>query len=740
MTSILLLEHQSLPRWLLRFLKNPDEALDQLLRGEVYLEESDAADPGDILIDWVERYSDELGFRETLDAALARWIEKSWTAPPPLPEDELVWADAWIRACNAVAYIEVLEASATALRRRFDERDKRLGPLSYGRSRDPLGRYLFAIAQHQKDRELIPLWLRLCELGPSVPLHHGVYGVEGVRRAPGSSGNGIPADVVNALLTLADGLGTAVALGRISEETAHDEWFSFVNVIVGQYTDVALWEEQLARAAMEDHRPSLRWLRELSGTPEEIVQKVEISAVHPSWTDQELAWAARANELDSALAGSEWSRIGEVEKLIADELAYASLTGRSTPLVLSLVRFSRRIEVHDPSSADKWCAEARRWQPWNPYPWVVGMRARRWLSPADAAELGWSAVLRFPDNALAHRELGAALIVSNSLVEAEALLLRATEKFPENPFIVDALSDTLMKQGRVGEAMEVWRERDSLPDASALYERRLQLIEAWEKTHAVQGCAEGDAGVHITTPEATTVRARTLRHASRSMGPIALERASAVLTAANGNAKNDPVLGAEHILLTMARDGLDAAKSALRANPLPRRHAAVAHLELRLWRKEAELDERSYSSEPLLELRGLSDDLREIDPELMPLAQLASLRSIAALSDSGARAEDLLGRAQLLEKWTDTARRRPTVAGSPVDDDATMLRRASVSPNREAGRAFLRWWAERVDELVLEATLTNGGSVDALEGALGTHADALDAVEEDFAARVTVAP
>jgi hypothetical protein len=116
------LDHAALPSWILRFLDEPDAALDQILRGAVFLGASGAAEPGDLLIDWIDRYADDLDIGDVFDERLAAWLEIHWDAPDNDDGDEIVAADAWVRALNAVGYLEELQQSAEVLRARFDDR------------------------------------------------------------------------------------------------------------------------------------------------------------------------------------------------------------------------------------------------------------------------------------------------------------------------------------------------------------------------------------------------------------------------------------------------------------------------------------------------------------------------------------------------------------------------------------------------------------------------------------------
>src|SRR4051794_1913683 len=101
------------PAWLARFETAPSAALDELLRGAVYLPA--AEDPVLALVDWVLEIGDFRGFRTKLDGVLSDWIRERGNSvgAEPDPQDE---ARAWIAASMLVAYSPDLTEAASTLR------------------------------------------------------------------------------------------------------------------------------------------------------------------------------------------------------------------------------------------------------------------------------------------------------------------------------------------------------------------------------------------------------------------------------------------------------------------------------------------------------------------------------------------------------------------------------------------------------------------------------------------------
>lgn len=76
-----LFEGRSVPRWLRAFERDPDEALDALLFGRADCAHLNAAEPSELLLDWLRALGDDFG--TACDVALERWIERAWASRCP---------------------------------------------------------------------------------------------------------------------------------------------------------------------------------------------------------------------------------------------------------------------------------------------------------------------------------------------------------------------------------------------------------------------------------------------------------------------------------------------------------------------------------------------------------------------------------------------------------------------------------------------------------------------------------
>ena len=173
---------EPIPEWLASFQADPDDAVDGLLTGRIYLGHLNVAERDLLLADWVERLEAD-AFRERVDGALVRWIKSHWGRLDYLRPASL--ADTWQCAANVVAFAAPrLSGAARELRRHFGERQSFLGVLSVAPSRDPLGRYLAALAANQNDEALASYWDWMCDLPQGLPLYHARYALEGVAGLP----------------------------------------------------------------------------------------------------------------------------------------------------------------------------------------------------------------------------------------------------------------------------------------------------------------------------------------------------------------------------------------------------------------------------------------------------------------------------------------------------------------------------------------------------------------------------
>ncbi len=250
-----------LPEWLARFAEAPTPALDELFFRRFFHGHLQVADPEDLLVDWIQMLGDTGDFTARLDGELRAWVERRWGGVPESRRAKR-WADAWQRLANVVAAVDnELPLTVEGLRGRFDEAREALGPFSTSPSRDPLGRYLWAIAGHQADRSLEADWWSMCDLGDDVVFYHGSYalgGVAGLPPPPGEEGGGFRNDVVHAVLRLGRAFDRLVAQRRLRLKQAGEEY----GVVAGWALAAFPFPDRWCDALAPRWRNEPQWVRD----------------------------------------------------------------------------------------------------------------------------------------------------------------------------------------------------------------------------------------------------------------------------------------------------------------------------------------------------------------------------------------------------------------------------------------------------------------------------------------------
>jgi hypothetical protein len=256
----------AVPGWITDFDRNPPTAIDEALRGRYYFGHLNVAEPSELLIDWAIGIGTRNDFVQRLDQALAQWIISHWGQK--IRNSAIATAMAWIRLTEVVANIEALQEAPRILRSYFDDRQAYLGPLSEGPSRDPLGMYLYAVARHQQDRSLLPIWWQYCDLAPGIPWYHGLYGIWGLRRLPPATEEErgrFPERVAIGLARLAIGLYRRSLDQSLSLEEAKAEFQRVAHLTLAAYPFPGRWRECWSTyiSFIEDDFEPVKWMREL---------------------------------------------------------------------------------------------------------------------------------------------------------------------------------------------------------------------------------------------------------------------------------------------------------------------------------------------------------------------------------------------------------------------------------------------------------------------------------------------
>ncbi|MFY9821582.1 MAG: tetratricopeptide repeat protein [Thermoanaerobaculia bacterium] len=452
---------EPVPEWLLAFESAPVEALDSLLGRRFYFGPLNAADPEELLVDWALLLAGANGFVVQLDEALAAWIEANWGIFPQ-ERSAARMADAWSRLTNVVTYVEDLPRAAQALRSHFEDRDDFLGPLSVSPSRDPLGRYLMAVAEHQEDRHLAPFWWSLCDLQDGVPFHRAPCAIAGLLGLPPldeTQAGGFREQAAWGVVRLAEALHRRIERRELQSTRARDEWLWTARRAMARLPFPASWQEIFEEAIRRGIPAECQaWLEIVA--PSLTSELGNLSSRHrPRETFDIHSWPKRAQSIARALRENQPQALEQARVLLREEEHYALLYGDSGNLVRSLRNFTSSVWRRVPERALQWAEMAVSWEPWDAYSWNILTQARWKARGAEAGlSLAWEAVERFPENSVARNGLAEILKSVGHLAEAEAVYRQAMTELPTNDVTRNGLAGLLKEVGRLAEAESVYRQ------------------------------------------------------------------------------------------------------------------------------------------------------------------------------------------------------------------------------------------------------------------------------------------
>ncbi len=454
-----LFEGRSVPRWLRAFERDPDEALDALLFGRADCAHLNAAEPSELLLDWLRALGDDFG--TACDVALERWIERAWGQPLPATGSATQAALAWVGACDLIAGSSSLSRAAAALRARFLDERHVLAGLVEGRARDPEGRAWLALARHQPDRALLPEWWRLCSLPPDEPWYRGLYGVQGLEYLPPEQpgrGGGFPVHVAEGLRVLALALLRREHEGWLRPHDGEREFVPVARLTMAAFPFPerwrAFWREALER---EPERAEVlrEWARKAGARVTSEGARASGGARRALAPDP--GWARQAKDIAARLP--EEGALAEAQRLIEAEERYTQATGDTYSLVRSLCSFAAPLRRTRPERALAWATRARQLDPWDAYTWTTSATCALALDRLpEALDLALEATRRFPGDAVARTGLAEVLKANGDFDQAEAVYRETLARFPGDAVARTGLAEILKAKGDLDQAEAVYRE------------------------------------------------------------------------------------------------------------------------------------------------------------------------------------------------------------------------------------------------------------------------------------------
>lgn len=758
-------EGAPVPLWLRRFEQEPVDALCDLMLGISALGHLAAADPEQLLLDWIEVLGNKADFRRRVDEAIAAWIERFWGDPllGPPPSSAARTALAWCRIAAVVAAEPAFRLSAAALKAKVVGERHILGALTEGASRDPLGRAWLALARHQEDRSLAGEWWQLCQLPPNEPWHRGAYGIDGLRGLPPTRegehrAGGFPIEVANGLLLLGDALARRADERWLAHKTARDEFLRTTRLTVAAYPMpeawAGFWEEAVERpggATVKTWLDAIMRASEIRKKPKRMAPPTI-----PYWRELAAPIAMQLAQGGPDLADS----IAQAESLLHRQQVFAEHTGDGSYLARSACNFAGKVIAHNPELALSWLSLARRHDPWEAYIWTEETEILLAMGRVDdAIRVAWEATDRFPDDKVTYNTLANVLHIKGNLDDAEVQYRLTIRRFPDDVVAYAGLAEVLRAKGRLDDAEAQYRLTvDRFPKDGrariglANVRKPIKVVEAVvSPSSAPPKAILGDktidepqtASARFTSAEIDTLLtdAGLLRRWARHLGFTSAQstgemrdRARALLLRLAAAEPYDARVAGERGLVALAEGDVNQAvallREAVRRFPGSARvRYALAHAE----RRQAQLEERRLDPAKPEALVLPWKQLERIDPIYRPVHLLGAGRAWLAQVD-GVTVEE--GARKAFGQLGFVLHGYLVPKGEGRRDDTPEMLRERFMRSTEG---FTSWWAREVQIHLFGATHVERAedleSVDPIRERLATYSSVLDELEESWVSR-----
>jgi Flp pilus assembly protein TadD len=440
--------------WLAGFHQDPPQALERFLLERVYMGRLERHDPDEILY----RLFHSAGKKAlaSLDAAMRSWfVRYLLTAPPDFSASH--WALILQNAFSAVARLN-LGQSQDYLRENLRRARAWLRGLYQGPDRDPEAHFLRVLALSQRDRDLLPLWMRLCRLEEDRPLHYAPLGLLGLQFLPDAQGRP-PGDLDDAMFVALRDLADAIERQAPDKKEGKTFWVLQVRALRARFPrSQEYWTEHFFPLVQQEPRSAAaRWMSEI--VPR-LKSALKPGGPRPDTSSRSLPPTPQQKK--SLLHQLQTFPLAEVqprvEAFINAHASYARRTGDAEELVRALGQLSAKIYRSDPRWALEMVEQAFRWERHNPHNWMRLAQIAFFCGRRDqAARVLWEAVRLFPENERLKNNLARVLESQGRHDLAEALLRQVMTEFPQNEVCRNVLAQALMAQGRFDEAEKVAR-------------------------------------------------------------------------------------------------------------------------------------------------------------------------------------------------------------------------------------------------------------------------------------------
>jgi tetratricopeptide (TPR) repeat protein len=453
---------------------------------------------------------------ETLDIAVAGWLQECLMKLPPEKTPTLVWASHLQDLFSAIAGLPLPQV-ARLLRDQMRDFRSWLRPLRTDDGLDPEAAYLSALAWAETNQRLEGMWQGLALRRNHEPVYYTDIGLLGLRKTRDDSGQ-LPAKAPFLLLaTLIDLADTGLS---------QKDWLLTTRAMLGGYHySLETWvrEFEPVLEARQNAERGPEWLRK-------VLPQLRANQQSQQHYRQDIPPDHTRQEKDAIISEVEASgpeALGErLTAFLERERTYVNATRNPHYIVRTFNRLAEAARPHDPDWAIARAEESMEWDPNHDFCWTALARAfwargRRAYSSGDAVggktdlreaiDLLWEARFRFPWNGHMRTELAKIVRASGDLKNAESIYREAISDFPRDPWCLNGLADLLLQRSREHNETS---ERD---EARSLFQHASELGDeyAGRRLHNLDQREEEPAhGVDIGPPTLAEMRpAQRLGHA-----------------------------------------------------------------------------------------------------------------------------------------------------------------------------------------------------------------------------------
>ncbi len=450
--------NESVQKWLDELTVAPSAAIQKLVLGYAGVSAWSRSSLRESFVEIFQTHA------ETLDAAVAAWLQERLMKLPPEKTPTLVWASHLQDLFSALAGLPLPQV-ARLLRARLRDFRSWLRPLRTDESLDPEAAYLAALAWADTNQHLEGMWQGLALRRDREPAYYTDIGLLGLRKTRDERDqlpSKAPFLLLATLIDLAD-------LPGISQK----DWLLTTRALLGGYHyGLETWVGEFGSVleARHDAARGPEWLRKILPLPAHNHEDSTILQRRPtpSFTLASCNWFVS----DVRQRGVDRSD-QRLAAFLDSHRGYANVTNNPHHLVRTFNRLAEAAKDHDSDWAVSLAEEALEWRKSDPRNWTVLARClwsqakharkqgnieRSQTAKRQAMDTLWSARFRIPYNTYVRTELARLYREIGDLETSKGIYQEATTEFPSEPSVRCGLAEVLAKQGNLAQAEAVYRK------------------------------------------------------------------------------------------------------------------------------------------------------------------------------------------------------------------------------------------------------------------------------------------